>query len=299
MPSRSGPKIRFAIILLVIASACLIAVLLACPPSTGRKEKPSAPSENPLTPPSRTGGEATAPPPASRPERPEGRGILVVVIDDAGYNLEELEPFLALSGPLTVAVLPNLPHSGEAARRVREAGKDLILHCPMEAQGGEDPGPGALRTDQSPQEIERLLAAAFASVPGAAGMNNHMGSKATADEALMTAVMRFLKKEGKLFLDSRTSSATVGEAMAMRAGVPYIRRDLFIDVGKSGDEIAQAFSAGIEIARTRGFAVIIGHVQNRGALDILRKGEQGLGDEGVRLARLSEILENRKREPAQ
>jgi polysaccharide deacetylase 2 family uncharacterized protein YibQ len=218
------------------------------------------------------------------------------VIDDAGYNLSELEPFLALPGPLAVAVLPNLPHSREAARRVREAGKELLLHCPMEAQHGENPGPGALLTIQTPQELEQSLAAAFASVPGALGMNNHMGSKATADEALMTTVMGCLKGEGKFFLDSRTSSDTVGEVVASRSGVPYLGRDFFIDVGRSNGEIAKAYSAGVEFARKRGSAVLIGHVQNPGVLDILLRGGKELGGEGVRLVRLSEILENRRGE---
>ena len=225
--------------------------------------------------------------------------MLAVIIDDAGYNLGELQAFLDLPGPLTIAVLPNLPHSLEAARRVVAAGKDLILHCPMEATGGEDPGPGALRTDQSPAEVESRLAAAFASVPGARGMNNHMGSRATADEALMRTVLGFLKREGKFFIDSRTTADTVGARVAGELGVPFLQRDIFVDEGTSDVDIAAAFVKGIAEARTRGQAVLIGHVQNRGVADILRAEERNLSAGGVRLARLTDVLGEPERKTGQ
>lgn len=231
--------------------------------------------------------------------RPEKQGMLAVIIDDAGYNLGELQAFLDLPGPLTIAVLPNLPHSREAALRVVAAGKDVILHCPMEAAGGEDPGPGALRTDQAPAQVESLLAAAFASVPGAQGMNNHMGSRATTDEALMGTVLGFLKREGKFFVDSRTTADTVGPRVARDLGVPFLQRDVFIDESTSDPDIAAAFGRGIAEARTRGQAVLIGHVQNRGVVDILRAEERNLSAQGVRLARLADVLGAQERETGQ
>jgi polysaccharide deacetylase 2 family uncharacterized protein YibQ len=234
---------------------------------------------------------AGAPPEHPQPEK---QGLLAVIIDDAGYSLSELQAFLDLPGTFTIAVLPNLPHSREAARRVLAAGKDLILHCPMEPEGGEDPGPGALRTGQSPQEIEDLLAEAFASVPGAAGMNNHMGSKATADPELMNVVLRWLKREGKFYVDSRTTAATVGPQIAETLGVPNLQRDVFIDRDTAEGDIATAFSKGVEEARSKGTAVIIGHVQTRGVVDILRAGETWLSLRGVRLARLADVMRERE-----
>jgi hypothetical protein len=224
--------------------------------------------------------------------------MLAVIIDDAGYSLSELQPFLELPGPLTIAVLPNLPNSREAARRVLAAGKDLILHCPMEALGGENAGPGALRTDQSPQEIESLLAQAFASVPGANGMNNHMGSRATADPAFMNVVLGYLKREGKFYVDSRTTAATVGPQIAESLGVPWLQRDVFIDRDTADSEITAAFTKGVGEARAKGSAVLIGHVQTRGVIDILRAEESGLAGQGVRLARLAEVMRERGRDVA-
>jgi uncharacterized protein len=309
MRSRPLPKARFAALVLVLLGVSLIALLVACPPappsSPGVRHAPGA-STAPTSPVAPEAPPAPSPRPAAlaydgtppehpHPERP---GMLAVIIDDAGYSLSELQAFLDLPGPLTIAVLPNLPNSREAARRVLAAGKDLILHCPMEAMGGENAGPGALRTDQSPQEIESLLAQAFASVPGAAGMNNHMGSRATADPVFMDVVLRYLKREGKFYIDSRTTAATVGPQIAESLGVPYLQRDIFIDRDTADSEIAAAFSRGVGEARAKGSAVLIGHVQTSGVVDILRAEESGLARQGVRLARLADVMRERGRDVA-
>ena len=306
MARRSSRSSRIAAILVLALVAVLVTLLVSCPPNRGPSAaNPGAPALPPVRPqdnrpappaiaPAETWG-STPPstPPVGRgstpPERPQLEGRLAIIIDDAGYSLEELDEFLALPGPLTVSVLPNLPHSREAAHRILAAGKDLLLHEPMEPEGGEDPGPGALRTGQTPQEIAHLLDQAFASVP-APGMNNHMGSKATADPAVMFAVMEYLKRDGKFFVDSRTTSDTVGPAEAAAAGVPFLQRNVFIDAGRSKEEIALAFDRGVSEARQRGASILIGHVQDRGVLAILREREGSLSAAGVHLVHLRELL---------
>lgn len=224
---------------------------------------------------------------------------MAVIIDDAGYDLHELQVFLDLPIPLTVAVLPDLPHSTEAARRVAAAGKDLILHGPMEPDGGENPGPGVILAGQSPDRIREVLQEDFASVPGAIGMNNHMGSRATADEAVMRVVLSFLKEHGKIFVDSRTTVDTAGPRVAHALGMPILQRDIFLDDDTREERIATWFSRGVDEARTRGAVIAIGHVQNRGVADILRAAERTLASQGVRFARLGEVLvrQERKTDP--
>ncbi|HET6452329.1 MAG TPA: divergent polysaccharide deacetylase family protein [Spirochaetia bacterium] len=221
--------------------------------------------------------------------------MLAIIIDDAGYNLKELDSFLALPIPLTVAVIPNLPNSTESARRVKEAGKDLIVHVPMEPDGGERVEAGAILTDETPEEIRRQLEADFASVPGALGMNNHMGSRATADEAVMRTVLGWLKEQGKLFIDSRTTAATAGPRVAQDLGMPILQRDVFLDDEPTPDQVSSWLSRVAEEALARGTAVAIGHVQNRVVADILRASEGTLAARGIHFARLSQVLSRRER----
>ncbi len=306
MASIPKAKARFAFVFLTLCAVSLFIVLATClpskpeasrarpqRPSAGASEvQPQAPAEVGVTrhEPERLSAQPSLP--AAPPQRPapEKGGRMAVIIDDAGYKLEDLQPFLDFPPPVTIAVLPNLANSGEAARRVLAAGKGLLLHCPMEPRNGEDPGPGALRTDQTDAEIEGLLAAAFRSVPGAEGLNNHMGSRATADERLMTDVMAYLKKEGKLFVDSRTTADSVAERIAAGFGVPFLQRDVFIDNERDAADIERAIAAGVERARTGGSAILIGHVHTPEILAILKRDLSKLQESGVRLVSLPEIL---------
>jgi polysaccharide deacetylase 2 family uncharacterized protein YibQ len=270
MNPKARTKARLAVVLLTLSAGCLGAVLLTCLPP--RAQRPSTVL------------------PASRPERPQRTGSLAIIIDDAGYNLEDLQPFLDFPGPIAIAVLPHLPHSSEAARRIREAGKELLLHMPMEPLNGEDPGPGALLVGQSDEEVERLLASAFASVPGAVGMNNHMGSRASADETLMGAVVRYLKREGKCFVDSRTTADSLGARLASRTGVPFLQRDVFIDNERDEPDLEKSIAQGVAEALAKGQAVLIGHVHSPQILAIVRNQVAAGQDGGVRLATLEELL---------
>ncbi len=295
---RSPPTARLAAVILLLIVSAAAALLVACPPTASRRGQPiAAPAEKapPVAAPAAPAVAPAASPGTSAPRHPQPEmGLLAVVIDDAGYSLQELQSFLDLPGPLTVAVLPNLPHSAEAARRIVAAGKDLILHCPMEPLGGENPGPGALYTGQTTAQVDSLLAADFATVPGAIGMNNHMGSKATADPDLMTAVLGYLKRRNLIFLDSRTTADTVAPRIAGELGVPILQRDVFVDVDTSRVEVEAAFAKSIAEAADRGSAVVIGHVQNASVAAILRAQGQGLAGKGVRLARLSEVMGKRE-----
>ncbi len=303
MARRTRTGFRLAVLLLLLISTSLVLVLVACPPASKGRAGPA--TEPPASPP------AEAPPPPSAPPaglpsepsssvppaapQPEWKGRIAVIVDDAGYDLAELEPFLELPIPLAVAVLPNLPHSREAALRVKQAGKELLLHLPMEPEGGENPGPGALRTGDSQAEIERLLEAALESVPGATGVNNHMGSKATADVALMTTVLSALDRKGLFFVDSRTTANTVGARVAERLGVAFLERDVFIDASHSDAEIAEAFASGTGLAVRQGTAVLIGHVQNPAVLAILRGSDRTLREARVKPSTLAEIFDRQGR----
>ena len=196
-----------------------------------------------------------------RPPRPpvENIGTLVFVIDDAGNNLRELEPFLQVPGPLTIAVLPGLPHSAEAARRIRAAGKEVILHQPMEAIGAQDPGPGAIYTGMSGEEVRAILARNVAEIGPVTGINNHQGSKVTMDREIMETVLSFCRENRLYFLDSRTTADSVVPTLARQMGIKIAERNVFIDNEQNKDAMLRYISGGLIRAQRNGLAVMIGH----------------------------------------
>jgi polysaccharide deacetylase 2 family uncharacterized protein YibQ len=293
-------RARLALLFLLGAAGCLAAVLVTClpperaPAGSGAGAAAASRGEARGAPVQPRGGGSAARPPAAPPERPERTGRLALIIDDAGYSLEDLEPFLRFPGPIAIAVLPHLSYSAEAARRITAAGKELLLHMPMEPLGGGDAGPGAIRVEQSDAEIESLLSSAFDSVPGARGLNNHMGSRATADERVMNVLLRFLKREGKYFVDSRTTPRSVGAQSAGLWDVPFLQRDVFVDNERDDPDIERSVALGVSEARTRGKAILIGHVHSPQILAIVRRQMESQQERGLRLAGLPEILGDQK-----
>ncbi len=170
--------------------------------------------------------------------------------------------------------------------------REIILHLPMEPQGypDKDPGPGALMVGMGEQQISDLLDADLRGLPAVAGLNNHMGSAATSDEATMAILMKILKRRGLYFLDSLTTSRSVAYREARKAGVRALRNRTFLDYDlESPVSIRANLQVLVDSARKNGFAVGIGHPHPVTA-QVLAEEIPRLKREGVRFVTLSELL---------
>jgi polysaccharide deacetylase 2 family uncharacterized protein YibQ len=253
-------------------------------PSLGPEESSVPPRKSPAPSPRRP---TPGPLPSASPRR---GGELVIVIDDVGHNSYQLEPFLALPFDITFAVLPGLPHTKECVKMLQAAGREYILHMPMEAIDGSDPGPLALTSGMSPKELHDALAAALERVPGARGMNNHMGSATTRDLAAMRHVLRFAKKRKLYFLDSRTIGETVARKAAHLEGYSVWERDVFLDNAQDKTSIRAMTEEGKKVASTSGRAVMIGHVWSAELAQTLMDLYPELVEEGYDLTTISKIM---------
>jgi uncharacterized protein len=185
---------------------------------------------------------------------------LALIVDDCGQWIDTERGFIALGVPLTLSVLPSVPYTAKIANEASDAGKGVMLHLPMETLSGLDPGPGKVTTAMTDPQIVAQVQADLAQVPLAHGVNNHEGSKASADSRVMRDVIGVLAQRGDLFfIDSRTNAASVGEQTAEAMGVPTAGRDVFIDnradVAYTEAQLLEAAA----IARQRGSAIAIGH----------------------------------------
>jgi polysaccharide deacetylase 2 family uncharacterized protein YibQ len=188
-------------------------------------------------------------------------------------------------------VIPGLPATARTVREAARRGIELLVHQPMEPheQGGKNPGDGVLLTSMSAEAIRERLGESLAAVPGAVGVNNHMGSRFTEDAAGVAALMAVLKERHLFWLDSRTTAATRGTAAAHALGVPTIERDVFIDAEPGGEFARQQLRRLLETARLRGTAVGIGHPHPE-TLAALREMRRELLDAGVDLVPVSALV---------
>jgi len=188
-----------------------------------------------------------------------GQPMIAIVIDDMGLDRVRSERTTRLPAPLTLAYLAYANDLDTQTGAARKAGHELLVHVPMEPGPGANPGPHALLTSLTADELNRRIEWNLSQFTRFVGINNHMGSKATADRPSMAAVMTKLRDRGLLFLDSRTTGATVAEAEAEKQGIPALSRDVFLDHDPSPIAVRAALDQVEAIARRQGHAIAIGH----------------------------------------
>jgi polysaccharide deacetylase 2 family uncharacterized protein YibQ len=201
-----------------------------------------------------------APSPGGSPSINSGAPRLALIVDDCGQWIDTERAFVALDVPITLSVLPDVHYTSTIAREAADAGKGVMLHLPMDTVSGIDPGPGKITTAMSDAQIDAQVEDDLAQVPLARGVNNHEGSKGSADPRVMRDVIGVLARHGDLFfVDSRTSTVSVGEETAQAAGVPTAARDVFLDNQESVAYTEAQLRAAANIAKRSGSAIAIGH----------------------------------------
>jgi len=218
-------------------------------------------------------------------------GVIVLVIDDFGYRNDNIsDGFLNLKIPITCAIIPGHTASKKFAEKAVSYGKEVIIHMPMESENyspGEDEY--KLLTSMTSELLENKLIQAFESLPEAIGMNNHQGSKATSDSKTMTVLATVLKDRGKYFIDSRTSSLTIGEKTMTSFGVPTARRNIFLDNNNDLDKIEEQINKLANSAKKNGVAVGLGHAR-KNTLSVLEKVVPRLLDKGFVFQFASQVV---------
>ena len=230
-----------------------------------------------------------APRTAAEPARK--RPMLALVIDDLGYSRNGVvNGILDLDLPLTISVLPGLSYSTYALRRAHEKGKCTILHLPMEPEEKHRSDLDEVKTDMDDLEIRRMVERYVRSLPGIKGVNNHQGSRATADRRVMEAVLGVLKEHGLFFLDSLTSNKSIAYNTAVDLGVPAARNYAFLDDETQDPEtVAENLRRLVAVAKKQGTAVGIGHPR-RWTLEALEASEAYLKNAGVDLVFLTDVV---------
>lgn len=209
-----------------------------------------------------------------------GRPIIALIIDDVGLSRDRVQDLVDLPELLTLAYLPYAPAVQSKVDMARKRGHEIMLHLPMEPSDSEtDPGPDALMVELSVDEIRRRTHKNLDSFDGYVGVNNHMGSRFTADGRLMAIVMDIMAKRGLLFLDSKTTPRSAGYKLAVQRGMPSAKRDIFIDNVIDEKAILKQLEKVENIALQKGVAIAIGHPHKQ-TISALKKWLPAAADKG-------------------
>lgn len=233
--------------------------------------------------------------PLSNPYK-KHRPAIALIIDDLGNRHEAGKRVVSLPGPVACAFLPYGPYTDFLARQAHANNKEVLLHLPMQAV---EPAPvmlgqGVLTLDMTEQQFRATLDYDIAAVPHLSGLNNHMGSLLTRHPGTMAWLMDAMAQRGDLFfVDSRTTSATVAEQLAVEYGIPNTIRNVFLDNEPNPAAVRAQFRKLVAMAKRNGTALGIGHPYP-GTLEVLAVELRRLEQQGVQLIPVSRLIELQK-----
>ncbi|MCQ9208329.1 MAG: divergent polysaccharide deacetylase family protein [Omnitrophica bacterium] len=218
---------------------------------------------------------------------------VAIIIDDWGYNLHYLKLLKEINVPITISILPNLRYSTKIAEIAKEQGKEIILHLPLEPEReGRQIGleEHTITSDMSQDEIVTTLKLALTSVPYASGASNHMGSRATKDKRLMSAVFAELKRKKMFFLDNLVTTQSVCGELAQQMQVKFATRNVFLDNEDNQEYIKGQLDQLSEFAQEYREAVGIGHAR-RNTLKVLKEEIAAMQAKGIKFVFISELVQ--------
>lgn len=220
-----------------------------------------------------------------------GAVMIAVVIDDMGVSVPHTRDILSLEKPITASFLTYGAADRKQVQEAKDKGFEVMLHTPMMPHGKADLAPITLSPDMDEIEIKNKFIAMLDRYKGMGlkGINNHMGSLFTENEKSMGYVMQILQERGMFFLDSKTTSKSVGRKVAAKYGVPYISRDVFLDNENDFDYITGQLKRTERIAHMRGYAVAIGHPKTQ-TYRALRAWMKDLDKRNIRLVRIRDLV---------
>ncbi len=234
-------------------------------------------------------GTASGNKPGVSPESVSGPR-LAIILDDLGSDRGAADTIFSLHYPLTLSVLPDHEHSVEIAREAQRRGYQVMLHLPMQSLANEKPEAQELRPGMPPEEVSALLDQFLQNVPGVVGVNNHQGSQATSDSALMDELMPVLHDRHLFYIDSRTTAATVAYDTAQNFGVPSAFRNVpFLDDVPEVSAVRKQLELALRGAREKGEAIAICH-PHPATLQALREILPQARAQGVRLVFASDLV---------
>ncbi|HHF4459671.1 TPA: divergent polysaccharide deacetylase family protein [Haemophilus influenzae] len=216
---------------------------------------------------------------------------LAIVIDDVGYHSKEDAAIFAMPREISVAIIPAAPYARARNQEAKSQGRDILIHMPMQPVSAVKIEDGGLHLGMSAAQVNDRVNTAKNIVRDAIGMNNHMGSAATADPQLMTYLMTALQEKHLFFLDSRTIGKSVAGKIAKEQGV-RLDRHIFLDDSNEFADVQRQFKAAIHYARKHGSAIAIGHPRAN-TIAVLQAGLNNL-PEDIQLVGMGNLWRNEK-----
>lgn len=212
------------------------------------------------------------------------KGQLAIVFDDVAFA-GDVRQIKALDIPVTMSFLPPTSRHPDSAKLAANE-PYYMVHLPMEAMNFHSPEKSTLLTSDSKEKVIERIQNIKKLFPKVEFINNHTGSKFTADERAMNKLIFALRLEKIGFIDSRTTAESKAKKVMKRYKMPYLTRDIFLDHDDDVDTIKKQIKKAIRIAGKYGQCIAICH-PHKATLQALEESKALFDD--IELVRIDKL----------
>ncbi|MDO5045953.1 divergent polysaccharide deacetylase family protein [Campylobacter sp.] len=204
-----------------------------------------------------------------------GKPKLVIIIDDVAHK-HQVDAIKSINLRLTPSFFPATKDHPDTPKLAKKF-SFYMIHLPLQAKHFKGEEIDTLRVNDSYEKISKRLRTIKRDFPNLIYINNHTGSKFTSDFDAMDRLMKVIKNENLIFIDSKTIADTKVAAAAKKHSMPYISRDVFLDHEDNKASITKQLRYAVSLAKKHSKAIAIGHPY-KNTMDVLRNSSEILKD---------------------
>lgn len=229
----------------------------------------------------------------SRPfDRVDPRPRIAVVVADLGLNRLLTENAIE-NLPAQATMIFESDNNAEAwMARARAQGHEVLLSVPMEPfdYPANDPGPGTLLSNSTPEDNVARLHDALALGKGYVGITTLSGSRFTTASAQLKPILKETLDRGLLWFDARLVPLSSAYDLGQEMKLPSVSTDFRITGDKSREAADQILQDAETSARHAGASVVLVYA-TPASLQMINDWAKTLPDKGFALAPVTAIVD--------
>jgi len=226
-------------------------------------------------------------------KRADRKPRIALIISNLGlsdtYTKAALE---LLPEDITLSFSHVAPRLKNWVREARQKGHEILLDIPMEPIGfpKNDPGRATLLTSSNEVENLNRLEHIMKQAGGYVGLLGTLGTKFMLHSETFLPVLRSIKQRGLIYVDSRSTSRSLGPELASSIQLPKAFNNVFVDREPSQEKIKNKLDELERIALKRRFAVGIAQPLPI-TIEILSQWTKRLKTKQIALAPITAIVD--------
>ena len=226
-------------------------------------------------------------------KRADRKPRIALIISNLGLSNTYTKAALELlPEDITLSFSHVAPRLKNWVREARQKGHEILLDIPMEPIGfpKNDPGRATLLTSSNEVENLNRLEHIMKQAGGYVGLLGTQGTKFMLHSETLLPVLRSIKQRGLIYVDSRSTSRSLGPELASSIQLPKAFNNVFVDREPSQEKIKNKLDELERIALKRRFAVGIAQPLPI-TIEILSQWTKGLKTIQIALAPITAIVD--------